>query len=197
MARQAIIEQETKETRVRVEVDLEGGGSREIRTPIAFLNHMLDQLAGHSLLDLKVEASGDIEVDGHHTTEDVGVAFGQCVAKALGERTSIERYGFSTIPMDEACVSCVLDLSGRASIVWRVPLPKAKVGDFDAELTEVFFEGFVRGSGCNLHMRLLEGNCLHHIIEASFKAFARALKKAVEIDPRVRGIPSTKGTLGG
>jgi imidazoleglycerol-phosphate dehydratase len=195
MERKATMERRTAETDVRVEIDLDGGGAREIHTPIAFLNHMLDQVGRHGLLDLKVNARGDIDVDGHHTTEDVGITLGQCLAKALGERTGIQRFGAATIPMDEACVSCALDLSGRPFFVWRVPLPKAKVGDFDSELAEVFFEGFVRGAGCNLHMRLLEGNSLHHIIEASFKAFARALRQAVEIDARSQGVPSTKGTL--
>lgn len=191
------MERRTAETDVRVEIDLDGRGAREIHTPIAFLNHMLDQLGRHGLLDLKVDARGDVDVDGHHTTEDVGITLGQCLAKALGERTGIQRYGAATIPMDETCVSCALDLSGRPFFVWRVPLPKAKVGDFDSELAEVFFEGFVRGAGCNLHMRLLDGNSLHHIIEASFKAFARALRQAVEIDMRSQGVPSTKGTLAG
>jgi imidazoleglycerol-phosphate dehydratase len=189
------MERRTQETDVRVEIDLDGRGSREIHTPIAFLNHMLDQVGRHGLLDLKVEARGDVDIDGHHTTEDVGITLGQCLAKALGERAGIQRFGTATIPMDEACVSCALDLSGRPCLVWRVPLPKAKVGDFDAELTEVFFEGFVRGAGCTLHVRLLDGTSLHHIIEASFKAFARALRQAVEIDARSAGVPSTKGTL--
>jgi len=195
MSRKAIVERKTQETRVRVEVDLDGSGERDIRTPIAFLNHMLDQVGRHGMLDLKVEAEGDVNVDGHHTTEDIGVTLGQSLAKALGDRAGIGRYGSATVPMDEACVTCVLDLSGRSFLAWRVPLPKAKVGEFDAELAEVFFEGLVRGVGCNLHMRLLEGATLHHVIEACFKAFARALRQAVEIDSRVRGVPSTKGTL--
>jgi imidazoleglycerol-phosphate dehydratase len=195
MARRATIIRRTKETEVRVDLDIDGSGTCEVHTPIAFLSHMLDQLGRHGLLDLKVEARGDIDIDGHHTTEDVGISIGQCVAKALGERAGIQRYGSVIVPMDDACVCCALDLSGRSFLAWRVPLPKAKVGEFDAELAEVFFEGFVRGMGCNVHMRLFEGSGLHHIIEACFKAFARALKQAVEIDARSQGVPSTKGIL--
>jgi imidazoleglycerol-phosphate dehydratase len=176
-------------------VDLDGSGARDIRTPVAFLNHMLDQVGRHGMLDLKIEAEGDVKVDGHHTTEDIGLTLGQALGKALGDRAGICRYGTATVPMDEACVICVLDLSGRPFLAWRAPLPKAKVGEFDSELAEVFFEGLVRGIGCNLHMRLLEGSTLHHVIEACFKAFARALREAVAMDPRSAGVPSTKGTL--
>jgi imidazoleglycerol-phosphate dehydratase len=197
MAREAKVVRRTSETEVRAEVDLDGRGTSKINTPIAFLNHMLDQLARHGMLDLAIEASGDIQVDGHHTTEDVGITLGQAVAKALGERAGITRYGCATVPMDEACVSCAIDLSGRAFLAWRVPVPKAKVGEFDVELAEVFFEAMVRALGFNLHMRLLEGTNLHHIIEASFKAFGRALRQAVELDSRSTAIPSTKGTLTG
>jgi imidazoleglycerol-phosphate dehydratase len=195
MARTAVIERKTRETQIRVEVNLDGSGQHHIDTPLPFLSHMLDQLGRHGMLDLRVEAKGDVEIDGHHTTEDLGIALGQAVSKALGDRAGIVRYGSATLPMDEACVTCALDLSGRPYFVWRVPMPKAKVGEFDTELAEVFFEGFARGVGCNLHMHLIEGTVLHHIIEISFKAFARALREAVSLEPRSNAIPSTKGTL--
>ncbi len=195
MARHAIIERKTRETQIRVEVDLDGTGTRHIDTPLPFLSHMLDQVGRHGMLDLRVEAKGDVEIDGHHTTEDIGIAFGQAVSEALRERAGIRRYGWATLPMDEACVTCALDLSGRACLVWRVPLPKAKLGEFDVELVQVFFDGFARGAGCNLHMHLVQGEILHHVVEVSFKAFARALRQAVEIDPRSGDVPSTKGTL--
>ncbi|MDH5671044.1 MAG: imidazoleglycerol-phosphate dehydratase HisB [Myxococcales bacterium] len=195
MARTAIVERETRETRIRVEVDLDGQGRHRIQTPLPFLSHMLDQLGRHGMLDLTVEATGDTEIDGHHTTEDLGITLGQAVSKALGDRAGIRRYGSATLPMDEACVTCAIDLSGRPYFVWRVPLPKAKVGDFDVELAEVFFEGFARGCGCNLHVHLVEGQVLHHILEIAWKSFARALRQAVELDPRSTDIPSTKGVL--
>jgi imidazoleglycerol-phosphate dehydratase len=195
MARRAIIERKTRETEIRVEVDLDGSGVHRIATPLPFLSHMLDQLGRHGMLDLVVEATGDVEIDGHHTTEDLGIAIGQAIGKALGDRAGIVRYGSATLPMDEACVTCALDLSGRPYFVWRVPLPKAKLGEFDSELAEVFFEGFARGLGANLQLRLVEGHVLHHIIEICFKALARALRQAVELDPRSSAVPSTKGTL--
>jgi imidazoleglycerol-phosphate dehydratase len=197
MSRRAVVERNTRETRIRVELDLDGSGRHEIRTPLPFLSHMLDQLGRHGMFDLTVHAEGDVDIDGHHTTEDVGIVIGQAFAQALGDKAGVRRYGSATLPMDEACVTCALDLSGRTYFVWRVPMPKAKVGDFDTELTEVFFEGFARGCGANLHMHMLEGQVLHHIIEICFKAFARALRDAVEVDPRSTGVPSTKGSLNG
>ena len=195
MGRTATIERQTKETDIRVEVDLDGRGQYQVETPIGFLTHMVEQLAKHGLFDLKVRALGDTHIDGHHTTEDLAIALGQAFAKALGDKAGIRRFGSATLPMDEACVTCALDLSGRPYFVWAVTLPKAKIGDFDSELAEVFFEGFARGSQCNLHMRQHGGDNLHHVIEISFKAFARALRAATEVDPRVVGVPSTKGTL--
>ncbi len=191
----ASVERKTKETRIRVEIDLDGAGQHTVKTPLPFLSHMLDQIGRHGMFNLTIEAEGDVEIDGHHTTEDIGITLGQAVAKALGDRSGIKRYGSATLPMDEACVTCALDLSGRPYFVWRVPMPKAKLGEFDTELAEVFFEGFARGVGCNLHMHLLVGENLHHIIEISFKAFAKALREAVAVDPRSSGVPSTKGTL--
>ncbi len=195
MGRTGKIERKTRETQIRVELDLDGSGKHQIDTPLPFLSHMLDQLGRHGMFDLSVVAKGDVEIDGHHTTEDLGIAIGQCVAQALGDRAGIRRYGWATLPMDEACVTCTLDLSGRPYFVWKVPLPKAKLGEFDTELAEVFFEGFARGVGCNLHMHLIEGHVMHHIIEISFKAFARALRQAVELEARSSAVPSTKGTL--
>ena len=195
--RTAAVERKTKETSVKVELCLDGSGTSRIDTPLPFLSHMLEQIARHGALDLTIAARGDVEIDGHHTTEDVGIVIGQAFAKALGDKAGIRRYGSATLPMDEACVTCALDLSGRTYFVWRVPMPKAKVGDFDTELAEVFFEGFARGAGVNLHMHMLEGQVLHHIIEICFKAFARALRDAVCVDPRSSGVPSTKGSLNG
>jgi imidazoleglycerol-phosphate dehydratase len=197
MSRRAVVERNTRETRIRVELELDGSGQHEIKTPLPFLTHMLDQLGRHGMFDLQVHAEGDVEIDGHHTTEDVGIVIGQAFAKALGDKAGIRRYGSATLPMDEACVTCALDLSGRTFFVWRVPMPKAKVGEFDTELAEVFFEGFARGAGVNLHMHMHEGQVLHHIIEICFKAFARALRDACEVDPRATGVPSTKGSLNG
>ena len=195
MTRTAIIERKTSETQIRVELDLDGSGKHTIRTPIPFLSHMVEQLSRHGLFDLVIEANGDIEIDGHHTTEDLGISIGRAFADALGDKRGIRRYGSATLPMDEALVTCALDLSGRSFFVWKVPMPKAKLGTFDTELAEIFFEGFVRGAQCNLHVHLHQGDNLHHIIEITFKAFARALRDATERDPRVTGVPSTKGTL--
>jgi len=195
MGRRATIERRTKETDIRVVVDLDGTGQYKVDTPIGFLTHMVEQLSKHGLFDLNVKASGDTHIDGHHTTEDLAIALGQAFGSALGDKSGIRRYGSATLPMDEACVTCALDLSGRPYFVWAMDIPKAKIGDFDSELAEVFFEGFVRGCQCNLHMRQEAGENLHHVVEISFKAFARALRVATEIDSRVVGIPSTKGTL--
>lgn len=195
MTRRATVERRTSETSIRVEVDLDGSGRHAVKTPIGFLTHMVEQIARHGLFDLSVEAEGDVHIDGHHTTEDLGITLGRAVADALGDKAGIRRYGHATLPMDEACVTCALDLSGRPFFVWRVELPKAKVGDFDTELAEVFFEAFARSAQCNLHLHQHAGENLHHIIEISFKAFAKALRQASERDPRQAGVPSTKGTL--
>jgi imidazoleglycerol-phosphate dehydratase len=186
---------ETKETKIEVVIELDGVGQHEVSTPLPFLTHMVEQLARHGLFDLTVRATGDVEIDGHHTTEDLGITLGQAVAKALGDRQGIRRYGWALLPMDEARVACTLDLSGRPFFVWEVPMPKAKLGTFDSELAEVFFEGFARGAQCNLHVVKERGENLHHIIEITFKAFAKALEAATRLDPRVTGVPSTKGTL--
>jgi len=195
MSRIARVERTTHETKISVEIDLDGTGRANIATPLPFLSHMLHQIARHGLFDLTIEAEGDVEIDGHHTTEDLGIVLGSAFADALGNKESIARYGEATLPMDEALVTCALDLSGRTYFVFRVPLPKTKVGTFDVELVPVFFEAFARGAQCNLHLRMHEGENLHHIIEISFKAFAKALSRASRIDPRVIGTPSTKGIL--
>jgi len=194
-SRRAVVERTTKETSIRVELDLDGSGRAEIATPLPFLSHMVEQIARHGLFDLVVRAEGDVEIDGHHTTEDLGIVLGQAFREALGDKVGLVRYGSATLPMDEALVTVALDLSGRPYFVWRVPLPKAKVGDFDVELAEVFFEAFARSAQANLHVRLHEGDNLHHIIEVSFKALAKALCQATRLDPRIIGVPSTKGAL--
>lgn len=193
--RRAVVTRKTSETRITVEIDLDGTGQATIATPLPFLSHMLDQIARHGLFDLRIEAEGDVEIDGHHTTEDLGITLGSAVLSALGDKRGIARYGEATLPMDEALAQCALDLSGRPFFVSRVPLPKAKLGTFDVELAPIFFEGFARGAQANLHMRLIEGDNLHHIVEICFKAFAKALMRATRIDPRIPGVPSTKGSL--
>jgi imidazoleglycerol-phosphate dehydratase len=195
MSRGARVTRTTSETEVEIEIDLDGSGRSSIATPLPFLSHMLDQIARHGLFDLTVRAKGDVEIDGHHTTEDVALALGAATLQALGDKKGIARYGEATLPMDEALATCALDLSGRTFFVHRVPLPKAKLGTWDVELAPVFFEGFARGAQANLHLRLLEGENLHHIVEICFKAFAKALMRATRIDPRASGVPSTKGVL--
>jgi len=194
-ARRARVERTTRETSITVELDLDGTGKSSIDTPLPFLSHMLEQIARHGVIDLTVKAKGDVDVDGHHTTEDVGIVLGKAVLEALGDRAGICRYGSATLPMDEALVTTALDLSGRAFFVWRVPLPKAKIGEFDSELCGVFFEAFARSAEANLHVVLHSGDNLHHIAEVCFKSFARALRGAVARDPRAAGVPSTKGVL--
>lgn len=188
-------ERTTTETSVKVEVDLDGAGKSRITTPVPFLSHMLEQIGRHGSFDVTVEATGDVEIDGHHTTEDVGIVLGRAFAAALGDKAGIARYGWATLPMDEARVTCTLDLSGRTYFVWEVPMPKAKIGTWDTELAEVFFEGFARGAACNLHVVLEAGRNLHHITELCFKTFAKALSAATSRDPRASGVPSTKGSL--
>lgn len=193
--RSGTIQRKTKETDIAVTIGLDGTGKHDVRTPLPFLTHMVEQLAKHGLFDLDVRCEGDVEIDGHHTTEDLGITLGQALAQALGDRRGIRRYGWALLPMDEARVSCTLDLSGRPFFVWEVPMPKAKIGTFDTELAEVFFEGFARGAACNLHVVKERGENLHHIVEITFKTFAKALEAATRLDPRVLDVPSTKGTL--
>ncbi len=191
--RTATVTRSTRETSIAVTLDLDGTGRADIQTPLPFLSHMLDQIARHGGVDLTVRASGDTEIDGHHTTEDLAIVLGRAVDKALGDRVGIRRYGEATLPMDEALCQAALDLSGRTYFVDRLALPKAKIGSFDVELTSVFFEGFARGAQCNLHVRRIEGDNLHHIVECTFKAFSRALRDAVRVEGST--LPSTKGTL--
>jgi imidazoleglycerol-phosphate dehydratase len=196
MGRSATVTRNSKETQISVTVDLDGTGKGSIKTPLPFLSHMLEQIARHGSFDLSIDAVGDTDIDGHHTTEDIGIVLGKAVLDALGDRKGIRRYGSATLPMDEALVTAALDLSGRPFFVWRVPLPKAKLGNWDTELAEVFFEAFARTAQANLHVHLVEGSNLHHIVEISFKAFSRALRDAVSLDPRAAAdVPSTKGML--
>jgi len=194
--RTATIERKTQETQITVSINLDGTGKCSVETPLPFLTHMLEQIPRHGLFDLEVKATGDIQIDGHHTTEDLGIVLGKAVLQALGDRKGIRRYGSATLVMDEARVTSAMDLSGRTYFVWEVEIAKAKLGEWDTELAEVFFEGFARGAQANLHMVKEAGKNLHHIVEISFKAFAKALRAATEIDPRAAGtVPSTKGML--
>jgi imidazoleglycerol-phosphate dehydratase len=195
MSRTASLTRTTRETSVEVSLELDGTGQIDVETPVPFLSHMVEQIGKHGLLDLRVRAQGDVHIDAHHTTEDLAIVLGQTLTKALGDKAAIARYGWATLPMDEARATCALDLGGRPFFVWEVPMPKAKLGTWDTELAEVFFEGFARGAACNLHMVLHAGNNLHHITEVCFKALAKALKMAVSKEPRAVGVPSTKGIL--
>jgi imidazoleglycerol-phosphate dehydratase len=196
--RAASVERNTKETRIAVSVDLDGTGKTDIATGIGFLDHMLDQLGRHGLIDLTVRAEGDLHIDFHHTTEDTGYAIGEAISKALGARLGIERYGDAMIPMDETLTRVAIDLSGRPYLVWRVAFTQPKLGDFDTELFKEFFQAFTQAVGGNIHVDNLYGENNHHIVESCFKGLARSLKAAVAIDPRKADqIPSTKGALGG
>ena len=195
MPRTATVTRTTKETDIRLSLDLDGTGRAEIATGIGFFDHMLTLLAGHSLVDLKIACSGDTHVDGHHTVEDVGRALGFAVAEALGDRRGIRRYGHCVLPMDEALITAAVDLGGRAACVLAVEFPVPTIGTFDAQLVEVFWESFAATAGANVHAVLHHGRNGHHIAEAVYKGLARSLRMAVELDPRQPGIPSTKGTL--
>jgi imidazoleglycerol-phosphate dehydratase len=195
--RSATIERNTKETRISVSVDLDGAGRSEISTGIGFFDHMLDQIARHAPLDLTVRAEGDLHIDGHHTVEDVGIAVGQAVDRALGDRSGISRYGDAHVPLDEALTRVVVDVSGRPFLVYDVTFPAERIGAFDTELMREFFQAFAVHARVGLHIERLKGVNSHHIAESAFKGFARAFGKAVAIDPRrIQGVaPSTKGTL--
>jgi imidazoleglycerol-phosphate dehydratase len=195
MTRSATIQRKTNETQVELSIDLDGSGTSEVSTGVGFFDHMLTLLARHSLIDLRVAAEGDLQVDQHHTVEDVGICFGRALAEALGEKRGIRRYGSIALPMEETLVTAAVDLSGRAYIVWKVALTAEKIGQFDAELAEDFWQAAAANGLFNLHVVLYHGRNCHHIVEGVFKAAARALRQAVEIDPRVEGVPSTKGTL--
>ena len=196
--RTGTVDRKTKETQISVAVDLDGSGRSQISTGIGFLDHMLDQLSRHSLMDLKVEAKGDLHIDFHHTTEDTGICIGEAVAKALGDRKGIRRWGEATVPMDETLTRVALDASNRPYLIWKVNFSKPKLGEMDTELFKEWFQAFAQNAGLTLHIENLYGENNHHIVESCFKGLARALRQAIEIDPRKSdAIPSTKGVLGG
>jgi imidazoleglycerol-phosphate dehydratase len=195
MPRTARIQRETTETRIDLAFDLDGVGRADLATGVGFLDHMLALFAKHSLIDLTVKASGDLHVDAHHTVEDIGICLGQALAQALGNKAGIRRYGSATVPMDETLVTAAVDLSGRAFFVWKAEIPAETLGTFPAALAEEFWRAVASSGAFNLHIVCHHGRNAHHIIEGIFKASARALRQAVEIDPRVTGVPSTKGVL--
>jgi len=195
MKRTATIDRQTNETGIQLELDLDGSGNSSIHTGVGFLDHMLELFARHGIIDLKVKASGDLQVDQHHTVEDVGICLGQAIRNALGDKSGIRRYGHFTLPMEETLVTTAIDLSGRYAMVFHADFPNQKIGEFDTELVEDFWQAVAANALCNLHVILHHGRNSHHISEAIFKSVARSLKMAVEIDERVEGIPSTKGRL--
>ena len=194
--RTAEVQRDTKETQIFVAVNLDGSGRSELASGIPFLDHMLDQIARHGATDLTIRAKGDLEIDAHHTVEDIGITLGMAVAQALGDRKGIRRYGHAYVPLDEALSRAVIDFSGRPGLEFHVPFTRARVGDFDLDLTHEFFQGFVNHALATVHIDCLRGANAHHQCETVFKAFARALRASVELDPRAAGtIPSTKGAL--
>lgn len=196
--RKASVQRNTKETQIEVECDLDGTGAYDVSTGIGFLDHMLEQLSRHSLIDLSVKAKGDLHIDFHHTTEDSGYAVGEAVSSALGDRKGIVRYGNALIPMDETLTRVALDCSNRPYLVWKVAFPTPKLGEMDTELFKEWFQAFAQSAGITLHVENLYGENSHHIVESCYKGLARALKQAVDIDPRqANAVPSTKGVLGG
>ncbi len=195
-ARRAEVVRKTKETEIRVTVDLDGSGRSELATGIGFFDHMLEQIARHGLIDLVIQAKGDLHIDGHHTVEDIGITFGQAFARAIADKAGVRRYGHAYVPLDEALSRVVVDLSGRPELVWNVRFTRAMIGEFDVDLAHEFFQGFVNHALVTVHVDNLRGDNAHHQCETVFKAFARALRMAVESDPRGAGtIPSTKGAL--
>lgn len=196
MARKAIVERKTRETDIKISLNLDGAGIYRIKTSVPFMDHMFSHIAKHGFFDLEVKAAGDTHIDDHHTVEDLGIVFGQALKKALGDSKGIRRYGEASVPMDETLAQVVLDLSGRPYLVYQVELPKKyRLKDFDPGLAEDFFRSVVNHSGMNLHIRLLYGRDVHHMLEAVFKAFGRALDHATMIDPRIKGVLSTKGKI--
>ena len=195
MARTAKVDRKTKETDIQVELELDGAGAARVNTGMPFLNHMLESFARHGLFDLTLSAKGDLEVDLHHTVEDVGLALGQAFKEALGDKQGIRRFGESSVPLDEALAQVVVDLSGRPYLSYNVKVRPGRVGTFDTDLPHEFFQAFANQLGMNLHIDVPRGENPHHIIEACFKAFARAMEGATRLDPRIRGVPSTKGSL--
>jgi len=196
MSRRALIERSTNETRISVELTLDGAGRSDLATGVPFLDHMLDQVARHGLIDLSVRAKGDLHIDAHHTVEDVGITFGQALKQAMGDKAGLTRFGYAYVPLDEALSRAVIDLSGRPGFEFHVPFTRAMIGTFDVDLTHEFFQGFVNQALVTLHIDNLRGDNAHHQAETVFKAFARALRMAITPDPRLAGIvPSTKGAL--
>lgn len=196
--RKAEVKRETRETQISVSLDLDGKGSHDVKSGIGFLDHMLEQLARHSLFDIVVSAKGDLHIDMHHTTEDIGIVLGQAVARALGERRGIRRFASVHLAMDEALTRVVIDVSGRPYLVWNVALPRARLGEFDTELVREWFHAFAQNAGITLHVEALYGDNTHHMVESCFKGLARALREAVAIDEGASdAVPSTKGTLKG
>lgn len=196
--RQAEVRRDTAETQIRVRMNLDGTGEQKLASGVPFLDHMLDQIARHGLIDLEVEAHGDLQIDGHHTVEDIGITLGQALARAVGDKKGIRRYGHAYVPLDEALTRVVVDFSGRPGLIWNVPFTRAMIGSFDVDLAHEFFQGLVNHAQITLHIDNLRGDNAHHQCETVFKAFARALRMAVEPDPRAAGqIPSTKGSLVG
>jgi imidazoleglycerol-phosphate dehydratase len=195
MPRTATIDRKTRETQIRLELNLDGGGAGSWQTGVGFLDHMLELFARHGAVDLKVEAKGDLHVDQHHTVEDVGICLGQAVKQAVGDKAGIRRYGHFTLPMEETLCTTAIDLSGRYYLMFNAEFGSPKIGDFDTELVEDFFQAFAANALCNLHVLVHHGRNSHHVAEAIFKSAARALRMAVENDPRMPGVPSTKGTL--
>jgi imidazoleglycerol-phosphate dehydratase len=195
MPRNANISRKTKETQIQLSIDLDGDGRSAPRTGVGFFDHMLDLLSRHALIDLTVDATGDLDVDAHHTVEDVGLVLGQAIEQAVGDKSGIARYGAATVPMDESLATVAIDLSGRPAVVFNVAFTGPLIGSFPVELVEEFFKSVANAAKMNLHVNLSYGSNNHHIAEAIFKAFARALRMAVAIDPRQKGVPSTKGVL--
>lgn len=195
MSRKASIQRKTAETQIDLSLNIDGSGQYELSTGVGFLDHMLTHLAKHGLFDLKVQCTGDLHVDAHHTVEDVGICIGKCLTQALGDKSGIRRYGSAIVPMDESLVTAAVDLSGRPFLVWDVAVPNEMLGTFASPLAEEFWRAVSSVGLLNLHVILHHGKNAHHIIEASFKAIARALRQATELDPRATGIPSTKGIL--
>jgi imidazoleglycerol-phosphate dehydratase len=194
--RNGVVTRKTAETEIRVSVNLDGTGKAKLATGVPFLDHMLDQVARHGMIDLDVEAKGDLHIDAHHTVEDIGITLGQAVAKAIGDKKGIRRFGHAYVPLDEALSRVVIDFSGRPGLEFHVAFVRARIGEFDVDLVHEFFQGFVNHAQVTLHVDNLRGSNAHHQAETAFKAFARALRMAVEPDPRAGGaVPSTKGTL--
>ncbi len=194
--RQATVSRDTLETQIKISVNLDGTGQAKMDTGVPFLEHMLDQVARHGMIDLDIEAKGDLHIDAHHTVEDVGITLGQAVAKAVGDKKGIRRYGHAYVPLDEALSRVVIDFSGRPGLEYFADYPRARIGDFDVDLFHEFFQGFVNHAQATLHIDSLRGQNAHHIAETIFKAFGRAVRMALEADPRMAGItPSTKGSL--